>query len=51
MERDYKKELSNFAAVWQRVTQGRGKKAGGIKLMPYRDSRRDCRRGGQGWRR
>ena len=37
MERDYKKELAGFEAVWKRVCGERGDVTEGIKLMPRRE--------------
>lgn len=37
MNKDFKKELSGFEAVWRRVEQGRDKLPEGVKLMPRRE--------------
>ena len=34
MNKDFKKELAGFEAVWQRVEQGREKTPEGVKLTP-----------------
>ena len=51
MERDFKKELANFAAVWQRVCRGQGKIPGGMKLMPGKCRQKPPRGRGADWRR
>lgn len=51
MEHDFKKELSNFQQVWQRVCKSRGKTPDGLKLMPGKSRKKTCHRGGYGrWR-
>lgn len=39
MERDYKKELAGFEAVWKRVSCEPGRVPEGIKLMPRREAK------------
>ncbi len=39
MERDYKKELAGFEAVWKRVSGEAARKAEGIRLMPRREAK------------
>ena len=38
MERDYKKELAGFEAVWKRVSCEPGRVPEGIKLKPRREA-------------
>ena len=40
MNKDFKKELSGFEAVWRRVEQGREKTPEGVKLMPRNGKRK-----------
>ena len=39
MDRDYKKELAGFEAVWKRVSGEPGRVPEGIKLMPRREAK------------
>lgn len=39
MERDYKKDLAGFEAVWKRVCGERSAVTEGIKLMPRREAK------------
>lgn len=39
MERDYKKELSGFQAVWERVNAAKKQSGGSARLMPRKESK------------